>query len=64
LEHLFFCECALGRVLGFFFLQSEVAGGFHASIVVIRAVLQCDLSSFVRACFFGKSGVGRGMLHA
>ncbi len=50
MEHLFFGERALGRVLGFFFLQSEVADGFHASSVVIRAVLQCDLSSFVRAC--------------
>ncbi len=50
LVHFFFCECALGRVLGFFFLQSEVADGFQASIFVIRAVLQCDLSSFVRAC--------------
>jgi hypothetical protein len=48
----------------FFFLQSEVADGFHASIFVIRAVLQSHLSSFVRACFFGKSGVWRGMLHA
>jgi len=53
-----------GKSFGFFFLQSEVAGGFHALIFVIRAVLQCDLSSFVRACFFGKSGAGRGMLHA
>jgi hypothetical protein len=53
LEHLLFCECALGRVLGFFFLQSEVADGFHASIFVIRAVLQCDLNSFVRACVRG-----------
>ncbi len=50
LEHLFLCECALGTVLGFFPLQSVVADGFHASIFVIRAVLQCDLSSFVCAC--------------
>ncbi len=34
----------------FFFLQSEVADGFHSSIFVIRAVLQFDLSSFVRVC--------------
>jgi hypothetical protein len=43
----------VGKSFGvFFFLQSEVADGFHASIFVIRAVLQCDLSSFVRACVF------------
>jgi len=50
----FFCEYALERVLGFFFLQLQVADGFHAPIFVIRAVLKCDLSTLCVCVFFGK----------
>ncbi len=56
----------VGKSFGVFFPAiREVVDGFHAPIFVIRAVLKCDLSSFVRVFSLENSVfAGRGMLHA